>query len=120
AAGALALATTPIVAADNKYKIIGFTKPFQELSHEECADVVEQAGWDGIECPVRAKGQIEPERAEEELPKLIEALKKRGKEFTVITTDVKKADNASEKILRTAAKLGIKRYRLGFFDYEKN
>src|ERR1043165_3695110 len=72
-----------------RYKLIGFTKPFQDLRHEECADTVAQIGWDGVECPVRSKGQIEPERAADELPKLVAALKKRGKEFTVITTDVK-------------------------------
>jgi sugar phosphate isomerase/epimerase len=103
-----------------RYKLIGFTKPFQDLGHEECADTVAQIGWDGVECPVRSKGQIEPERAADELPKLVAALKKRGKEFTVITTDVKAADKDSEKLLRLATKLGIKRYRLGFFDYDKS
>jgi sugar phosphate isomerase/epimerase len=121
ALSAIAAATTPAFAeTKTRYKLIGFTKPFQDLSAEECADTVAQVGWDGIECPVRSKGQIEPERAADELPKLIEALKKHGKEVTVVTTDVKAADNASEKLLRLAAKLGIKRYRLGFFDYEKD
>jgi sugar phosphate isomerase/epimerase len=121
AAGALALIAAPAMSAETKiYKLIGFTKPFQSLNHEACADTVAQIGWDGIECPVRARGQIEPEKAEEELPKLIAALKKRGKEVTVITTDVKKADRDSEKLLRLASKLGIKRYRLGFFDYDQS
>jgi sugar phosphate isomerase/epimerase len=120
ALSAIAAATAPTVAETKaRYKLIGFTKPFQDLSAEECADTVAQIGWDGIECPVRSKGQIEPERAVDELPKLIEVLKKSGREVTVITTDVKSADNNSEKLLRLAAKLGIKRYRLGFFDYEQ-
>jgi sugar phosphate isomerase/epimerase len=117
----IAAATAPAFGqTKTRYQLIGFTKPFQNLSAEECGDTVAQIGWDGIECPVRSKGQIEPERAADELPKLIDSLKKHGKEVTVITTAVKAADNSSEKLLRLAAKLGIKRYRLGFFDYENN
>ena len=117
----IAAAASPAFAQTKfRYKLIGFSKPFQALGHEECADTVEQIGWDGIECPVRADGQIKAPQAPDELPKLIEALKKRGKEVTVITTDVKDADKDSEKLLRLAAKLGIKRYRLGFFEYDKS
>lgn len=118
AATALACATPLAFAQTNaRYKIIGFTKPFQDLDHEQCADTVAEIGWDGIECPVRSKGQIEPARAADELPKLIEALKKHGKEVTLITTDIVKADASSQKLLRLAAQLGIKRYRLGALSY---
>jgi sugar phosphate isomerase/epimerase len=120
-ATALACATPLAFAQTNtRYKIIGFTKPFQDLDHEQCADTVAEIGWDGIECPVRPKGQIEPERAADELPKLIEVLKKHGKEITLITTDIVKADASSQKLLRLAAQLGIKRYRLGALSYNLN
>ena len=63
----------------SRFPIIGFTKPFANLNAEETADLVAEVGWDGIDCPVRSKaGQIAPERVEDELPKLVEALKKRG------------------------------------------
>ena len=39
------------------------------------AELVAEVGWDGIECPVRSKGQVEPERVEEDLPKMVEALR---------------------------------------------
>lgn len=118
-ATALACAA-PIAFAQTqaRYKIIGFTKPFQELDHEQCADTVAQIGWDGIECPVRPKGQIEPDSAADELPKLMEALKKRGKEITIVTTGITSAsDKQTEPLLRTISKLGLKRYRLGSFKY---
>lgn len=102
----------------NRFKIIAFSKPFAQMNPEETADLVAEVGWDGIECPVRAKaGQILPERVEEDLPKMVEALKKRGKEVTMITTEITKIDPLAEKVLRTAAKLGIKKYRLGFIKY---
>lgn len=108
----------PAQQLKKEYKIIGFTKPFQNLSHQATAETVAEIGWDGIECPVRPKGQIEPDRATEELPKLIEALKQSGKEVTLITTAITRADQpGAEKLLRTAASLGVKRYRLGFMNY---
>jgi len=119
AAAALAAASPQLLAQTPRaYKIIGFTKPFQNLSAEQCADTVAEVGWDGIECPIRPQGQVEPERAADGLPKLIEALKKRGKEITVATTGITSATQpGAEQLLRTLSKLGIKRYRLGFFKY---
>jgi len=104
---------------ERRFKIIGFTKPFQNLNFNDTADTVAEIGWDGIECPVRPKGQIEPERAPEELPRLVEALKKRGKELTILTTAITSVSQPhTEQLLRTAAKLGIRRYRLGFLKYD--
>ncbi|MEW6302745.1 MAG: sugar phosphate isomerase/epimerase family protein [Verrucomicrobiota bacterium] len=100
-------------------KIIAFSKPFQTLSYSDAADLVADVGWDGIECPVRAKGQIEPAKAEDELPKLVEALKKRNLELSIMTTDIRNAAAPlTQKVLRTASKLGIKRYRLTFWKYD--
>lgn len=119
AAGALAFGAHAASAADAKrFPIIGFTKPFQKLSYDETADVVAQVGWEGIELPLRAKGQIEPERVEEELPKLHEALKKRGLSLSLVTTDIVNLSTPhAEKVLRTAKALGCTRYRLGFHRY---
>ncbi len=128
AATAAVLAATPaaiLSAAPKKknapYKIIGFSKPFQKLSFEDTADVTAEIGWDGIECPVRPKGQIEPERAKDELPKLVEALKQRGLEIGVMTTRIGAADQPhAESLLRTAARLGIKRYRMDYWKYDRS
>src|SRR2546425_12784750 len=82
-----------------RFKIISFSKPFAHLSFDETADLVAEVGWDGIECPVRSKaGQIAPEKVEEDLPKMVEALKKRGKEVTIVTTEITKIDPLAEKI----------------------
>ena len=104
-----------------RWPIIGFSKPFQTLAPDQSADTVAEIGWDGIECPVRAKGQVLPERVEEDLPKLVEALHKRGKSIALITTDVlNPAQPHTQKVLRTAAKLGIKRYRMAYWKYAKD
>src|SRR5438034_387260 len=123
AAAAVSAAVSPGLFAqgerEKRFKIIGFTKPFQNLNFEETANTVAEIGWDGIECPVRAEGQIEPERAPDELPRLVEALKKRGKELTILTTAITSVSQPhTEQLLRNAAKLGIRRYRLGFLKYD--
>lgn len=120
---ALALTAATLGAADKpakqRFKIIGFIKPFQKLPFDEVADVAREVGWDGIECPVRKGGAIEPERVEEELPKLAEALQRRELELSVISTDVEDAtDPLAQKVLKTASNLGIQRYRLKHYYYD--
>ncbi|HEY0552191.1 MAG TPA: TIM barrel protein, partial [Verrucomicrobiae bacterium] len=126
AAGALAAispAVLPLAAAttEQRFKIIAFTKPFRTLNAAQSAELVADVGWDGVELPVRAKdGQITPEKVEDELPKFIEAFRARQREVSIITTDITGVSQATEKVLRTASRLGIKRYRLGSINYAKD
>jgi hypothetical protein len=78
-AGIAALAGGPLTAEEPKQgsKIVTFTKPLQSLSYDELADRMAECGFDGIEAPVRSGGHIVPQDVEEELPKMVEALKKR-------------------------------------------
>ena len=121
AAFAASRAATALAEPAPRFKIIAFSKPFADLNFEDTADFVADIGWDGIECGVRSKaGHIAPEKVEDDLPKMVEALKKRGKEVTIVTTEIVKIDPLAERVLRTAAKLGIKKYRLGFAKYTKD
>lgn len=119
---AVAACALPVAIAQEPAKarrIITFTKPFQKLSFDDTADVIAEVGYDGVELPLRAKGQVLPERVEDDLPKMVEALKKRGKTVDLITTDINAVDSPhAEKILRTAKGLGITRYRLGYRKYD--
>ncbi len=124
AAGAQAGGVQPAPAAGQPaapWKIIGFSKPFTKLSPDDTADLVADVGWDGIECPVRKSStHIAPDRVEEQLPKMVEALKRRGREVSMITTDITGVSPQAEQILRTAARLGIRKYRLGSLHYVPN
>lgn len=111
-------ATTADDTLPPRFPIITFSKPFQNLNPVETADLVAEIGYDGIECPVRKNGQILPERVEEDLPKMHDALSKRRLELALITTDIAAVNPLNEKVLRTAAKLGVKRYRLTSFHYD--
>jgi sugar phosphate isomerase/epimerase len=123
AAGSAAiLQPASVFAADPpKNKVCAFIKFIQKLSYDELADKIAGLGFDGVEATVRDKGYILPERVEEELPKLVEALKQRNLEITIMTTDVNRTDQPlTPKVLRTAAGLGIKRYRMGPYRYDLN
>ncbi|MBA3481791.1 MAG: sugar phosphate isomerase/epimerase [Pirellulales bacterium] len=121
-AAALAPLGRTLAAASLKprYEFCAFTKFLQTLSFEELADAIADAGFDGVEVTARSKDSyIHPERAADELPRLHQALAKRGLEITILTTDVLSADQQhAQPMLRAAAELGVKRYRLGFLRYD--
>ncbi len=102
-----------------KQPVCVFTKPFNSLSFDQLADEMAALGVDGIEAPIRKGGHIEPPEVPDRLPELVEALKKRGLEITVMTSDVNDPrDPLSVKVLKTAASLGIKRYRMKYLTYD--
>lgn len=105
--------------ASQKLHFCAFEKFLQELSRDELAESLAELGFNGVEATARKEGRIPPDRAEEELPALVDALAKRNLEITVLTTEVNRADDpTNEKLLAAAAKLGVKRYRLGWFKYD--
>jgi sugar phosphate isomerase/epimerase len=117
-----ALAASPLLAQDSKspWKVGGFTKVLQDLNYEKTAAAAVELGWDGIELPLRAKGHVLPDKVEEDLPKMVEALKAKGLEVLVAATDIKGADDPhAEKVLRALAKNGVKLYRHGGFKYKE-
>jgi sugar phosphate isomerase/epimerase len=124
ASAAAALAVPPqLVAAPKstgRYKFCAFIKFLLALKYDEMADAIAEAGFNGVEVTARQKeAYIQPERAGDELPRLKEVLDKRNLEITILTTDILRHDEPNaESMLRTAASLGIKRYRLGFFRYD--
>lgn len=100
-----------------RFEFCAFVKFVQTLSHDELAQRIAEMGFAGIEATVRRRGQVLPERVEEDLPRLVEALDKQGLKIAVMATDVNAVDKTSEKVLRTAAKLGITRYRMANYRY---
>jgi sugar phosphate isomerase/epimerase len=122
AAGAQSLGQFGSVAVEasepRRFQFIGFSKPFQKLDADQTAELVATVGWDGIECPVRAKGQIEPERAKDDLPRLAEKLRGKQRDVHLVATDITSLKTPhAETVMRTMAGLRIKRLRLGFFTY---
>ena len=124
AAAAVGFTGNPLLAAEKSAKrppICAFIKFVQSLNYNDMAASVADIGFDGIESTVRKKGHVLPERVEQDLPKQLEAVKKHGMDITIMTTDVVSVDQPlTEKVLRTGASLGIKKYRMGFHRYDPN
>src|SRR5882757_1970201 len=122
AAGAACATPSRVFAAKpkNRYKFCAFAKFLHTLSFDELADGIAAAGFDGVEVTARAtESCIHPDRAAEELPRLKEALAKRNLEIMILTTDVLSADGPHvQSMLRAAAGVSIKYYRIGFFRYD--
>ena len=105
--------------AKRRRKICLFTKQLQALSFDELADRVAELGFDGIEAPIRPGGHVEPARVEADLPKLVEALKSRGLEITIMASGVNSLEQPHTKtVLRTAADLGVQKYRMAYSRYD--
>ncbi|WP_416866592.1 MAG: sugar phosphate isomerase/epimerase family protein [Imperialibacter sp.] len=105
--------------AIGKHKIGIFSKALQWTEINQMADMVAEAGFDGIDLTVRPGGHVEPERAKDDLPKYAEAMKKVGKEIVMITTAIESADEPhATDILQTASMLGIRYYRMGWYKYD--
>lgn len=98
-----------------------FSKPLHMFPPAEAAKMIAEAGFGGVDYTVRVReGHVLPERVEEDLPKAVEAARAAGLKVEMITTDITSArDKQTEPLLRTAAKLGVKYYRLGVFNYDE-
>jgi sugar phosphate isomerase/epimerase len=108
------------VSTEKKYTFCTFTKAVQHLSYEETARAIAKLGFDGVEAPVRPGGQVVPEKVADDLPKFVAALKAEGLEMTVLTSGINEVSAAqhTESVLRTAARLGVKRFRMLYFKYD--
>jgi sugar phosphate isomerase/epimerase len=98
-----------------------FSKHFQWLDWEEMAETARRIGFNGIDLTVRPGGHVKPERVEDDLPKVCEICNKVGIKVEMLCTNIQNAsDPITGKILKTASKLGIKNYRMGWYFYDKN
>jgi sugar phosphate isomerase/epimerase len=96
-----------------------FSKHFQWTDVHEAAALAADIGFDGMDLTVRAGGHVLPERAEQDLPRAVETVRKAGLEAPMITAGIVDATSPhTEAILRTANSLGIRQYRWGGFTYD--
>ena len=108
------------VANAGSFEISLFTKHLIGLPYDRLAEVVAGMGFTGIEAPIRPGGHVEPSKVEDELPKLVEALKKCGVRITMLTSAINSISEATrtEVLLKTARSLGIPRYRMNWYSYD--
>src|SRR5215204_4280827 len=102
--GVSILSTLPKVYAASpspQNRICGFIKPLQSLPFEELAKRFSQIGYNGVEVPVRTKGYIVPDKVDDQLPRLLDALSKHKLELTILTSDITSMKQPhAERVLR--------------------
>lgn len=104
-----------------KRKIHVFSKNLHWLNYAEMAVAVKKIGFDGIDLTVRTEGHVIPEQVKSVLPEVVKIIRDQGLIIDRITTAITDAeDPLTGQILETAAKLGIRNYRMGWLNYEEN
>lgn len=125
ATGAVGLANISLAnvipAGETKRKIAVFTKCLQFMEMGPMGELLAGLGFDGSDMPVRPGGQVLPESVATDLPKAYKALQKSGVGIPMITTAITNPDAPeTHQILKTAANLGIKHYRMGWMNYDNS
>jgi L-ribulose-5-phosphate 3-epimerase len=122
-AGAGAMASLPnLPKIDDRsaarLPIVYFSKHLQWLEWEQMAETARELGFDGVDLTVRKGGHVEPERVQEDLPKVAKIVRATGLDIPMITAEIVDVNSPhAEAIIRTASELGIPRYRWGWFSW---
>lgn len=101
-----------------KGKLCFFSKALPKRDWRNLAKACKSLGFDGVDLTVRKGGHVAPERAAEDLPKAVAAIREEGLGVPIITTALTSADDPTARpILSTAAQLGIPYFKAGYYYY---
>jgi L-ribulose-5-phosphate 3-epimerase len=96
-----------------------FSKPLPGVDWRRLAQAAKNVGFGGIDLTVRQGGHVRPDRAAEDLPRAVEAIRQEGLDVPMITTELTSADDpVARVILSTAAKLAIPFFKPGYYQYK--
>ncbi|HEX4130953.1 MAG TPA: TIM barrel protein [Pirellulales bacterium] len=94
-----------------------FIKSFQDMPFDRFCRALYEQGFDGVDLTVRNGGSIEPADVEAKLPAAVNTLHEQGLKFLFLSTDLTAPDATADRVLGTAAQLGIDRIKLGYNRY---
>lgn len=116
--GALGLARGSAAASPARPALCLFSKHLPNLNYTELARTVKQMGFDGVDLTVRPEGHVLPERAAQDLPRAVEAIRNENLTVPMITTGLTSpADPAARSTLSTAGRLRVPFFKLGYWRY---
>lgn len=99
-------------------QLVMFSKHLGPLSVAKAGEAVKTLGFQGLDLTVRPQGHVLPEKVKTDLPAAVRTLADQGLTVPMITTGITGADELhTEAILATAASLGIKNLKLGYWKY---
>ena len=95
-----------------------FSKHLPNLNWQKLGQTVKKLGFGGVDLTVRPQGHVLPERAAEDLPNAVAAIRAEGLTVPMITTGLlSAADPTAKPILQTAGKLRIPYLKPGYYKY---
>jgi L-ribulose-5-phosphate 3-epimerase len=95
-----------------------FSKHLPDLKWDELGRAVKEAGFDGVDLTTRAGGHVLPERAAEDLPRAIEAIRAHGVTVPMVTTELTSpSDPNARPLLKAAAGNGVRFFKTGYWRY---
>ena len=84
----------------------------------ELARATRDAGFEGVDLTVRPRGHVLPERAPDDLPRAVDAIKAQGLSVPMITTELTSADSPlARPLLETAARSGVRFFKTGYWRF---
>ncbi|MDQ3013549.1 MAG: sugar phosphate isomerase/epimerase [Acidobacteriota bacterium] len=99
-------------------KVSIFSKHLHWLEWEAMAQMAAEIGFDGVDLTLRKGGHVEPERAEQDLPKVAEIIRKAGLELPMVTAGIVDSTTPqAEAMMRAMHGVGVKQYRWGNLRY---
>ena len=121
-------ASIPLVSAlgndfqsqsEKKYPLRIFSKPLDSYDFNFMCECLVKSGIGGFDLTVRPGGKVGPADVETTLPKLSADAKKQNLALDMMVTGIVSAtDPLTERVLKTASSLGIKHYRLGYYEFD--
>ena len=116
---AIASATAaPRVRAAEGRSFLLYSKHLPDLNWSDLGRAVKDAGFDGVDLTARPGGHVLPERAAQDLPKAIDAIKAHGVSVPMVTTEITSpSDPHARPILKAAAASGVRYFKTGYWRY---
>jgi sugar phosphate isomerase/epimerase len=115
---AAAAAPAALAGASPKPVLCFFSKHLQDFSYDQLGKALHDAGFEGVDLTVRPDGHVLPARVAEDLPRAYEAIRAQGIQVPMISTGLLSAsDPAARPTLKTAARLGIPYFKLGYYKW---
>ncbi|MEO6724945.1 MAG: sugar phosphate isomerase/epimerase, partial [Blastocatellia bacterium] len=92
-------------------KVSIFSKHLHWLEWEAMAQVAAEIGFDGVDLTLRKGGHVEPDRAEQDLPKVAEIIRKAGLVLPMVTAGIVDITTPqAETMMRAMHSVGVKQY----------
>ena len=95
-----------------------FSKHLPDPGWADLGRAVKDIAFDGVDLTVRRGGHVLPERAADDLPRAIDAIKAQGVTVPMVTTELTSAgDPAAKPLLQAAARNGVRYFKPGYWRY---